>query len=265
MILERFRLDGKVAIVTGAGRGIGRATALALAEAGADVALAARRADTLEEVASAARSLGRRALVVPTDVNDPAALDRLVGETVSELGGIDVLVNNAGGTPPTIALGLTDAEFEAAYHFNVTSALHLSRACAPRMRRGGGSIVNISSAMSHVVDSGFVAYGAAKAALNHMTRLLAIEWAPHVRVNAVAAGATLTDALEIVASMESLKAAMVERTPMGRLGDPSDIAAAVLYLASGASGWVTGKILEVDGGAVGSVWPIKIPGGLEDA
>jgi 7-alpha-hydroxysteroid dehydrogenase len=263
VILERFRLDGKVAVVTGGGRGIGRASALALAEAGADVVIAARRPDTLEEVALEIRALGRRALTVPTDVNDTIQLDRLVERTMTELGAIDVLVNNAGGSPPTIALGLSDSDFEAAYHFNVTSALHLSRACAPILAKKGGSIVNISSAMSHVVDIGFVAYGAAKAALNHMTRLLAIEWAPKIRVNAIAVGATLTDALEFVASMDSLKAQMVERTPMGRLGSPEDIAATVLFLASDASSWTTGKILEVDGGALGSVWPIKIPGGLE--
>ena len=131
------------------------------------------------------------------------------------------------------------------------------------MAKKGGSIVNMSSAMSHEVDVGFIAYGAAKAALNHLTRLLAIEWAPRIRVNAIAAGATLTDALEFIASMDSLKAQMVERTPMGRLGTPEDIAASVLFLASDASAWITGKILEVDGGALGSVWPIKMPGGLE--
>jgi 7-alpha-hydroxysteroid dehydrogenase len=263
VILDRFRLDGRVAIVTGGG-GIGRACAIALAEAGADVAIAARRVETLEEVAVHLRALGRKALVVPTDVNDVAALDRLVDRTVSELGGVDVLVNNAGGTPPTIAVALEDSDFEAAYHFNVTTALHLSRRCAPLLAKKRGSIVNMSSAMSHVVDVGFVAYGAAKAALNHMTRLLAVEWAPRVRVNAVAAGATLTDALEFVVSMDSAKDQMVERTPMARLGTPEDIAAAVLFLASDASSWVTGKILEIDGGASASTWPFKIPGGLED-
>jgi 7-alpha-hydroxysteroid dehydrogenase len=264
VILDRFRLDGRVAIVTGGGRGIGRASAIALAEAGADVAIAARRKDTLDEVAARVREAGRRALVVPTDVNDFGALDRLVDATVAELGTVDVLVNNAGGTPPTIALALEDPDFEAAYHFNVTSALHLSRRCAPHLAKRGGSIVNMSSAMSHVVDVGFVAYGAAKAALNHMTRLLAVEWAPRVRVNAIAAGATLTDALEFVVSMDSAKDQMVERTPMARLGTPEDIAAAVLFLASDASSWVTGKIFEIDGGAFASTWPFKIPGGLGD-
>jgi len=186
-----------------------------------------------------------------------------VARTMSELGRIDVVVNVAGGTPPTAALAVTDQELEAAFHFNVTSAFHLSRAAAPHMAKsGGGSIVNISSAMSHQVDAGFVAYGASKAALNHMTRLLAYEWAPKIRVNAVAAGATQTEALDAVTALEGAKQNMADRTPMGRLGDPEDIALAVLYLASSASSWVTGKVLEVDGGAVASVWPFPIPSGL---
>ncbi len=202
-------------------------------------------------------------MAIPTDVNDFAALDHLVDRTLTELGRLDIVVNNAGGTPPTIALGLADADFEAAYHFNVASALHLSRRAAPILAKARGAIVNMSSAMSHVVESGFVAYGAAKAALNHMTRLLAYEWAPHVRVNAIAAGATLTDALEFVAAMDSMKAGMIARTPMARLGEPEDIAAAVLYLASPASAWVTGKIFEIDGGAPASTWPMPIPNGLD--
>jgi len=260
-VLDRFRLDGKVALVTGASRGIGRASALALAEAGADVVLAARRPDVLEEAAAAVRALGRKALPVPTDASDMKQLDALAKRTLDEFGRADVLINNAGGTPPVIALALEDADFEHAYRFNVTSALHLSRALAPHMK-GAGAIVNISSAMSHQVDVGFVAYGAAKAALNHMTRLLAREWGPHVRVNAIAAGATETDALAFVVADEETKAKMIARHPMKRLGQPEDIAAAVLYLASPASAWVTGKIFEIDGGAAASTWPYEIPGGL---
>jgi 7-alpha-hydroxysteroid dehydrogenase len=264
MILERFRLTDRTAIVTGGGRGIGRAACLGLAEAGANVVVAARRAEVIESVAEEVRALGRRALAVATDVTRGEELDRLLERALAEFGRLDVLVNNAGGYPPTIALGLTDAELEASFHFNVTAALHLSRGAAPHLAKTRGVVVNVSSAMSHLVDSGFVAYGAAKAALNHMTRLLACEWAPRVRVNAVAAGATLTDALDLVVFDPETKHKMESMTPMRRLGDPEDVALAILYLASPASSWVTGKILEVDGGTIATNWPYTIPGGLED-
>jgi 7-alpha-hydroxysteroid dehydrogenase len=264
MVLERFRVDGQVAIVTGGGRGIGRASCLALGEAGAHVVLAARRVEVIESVAAEVRALGPKALAVPCDVNDPAQLDELITRTLETFHRIDILVNNAGGSPPRTALATTDEDFEAAFHFNVTTAFHLGRQAAPHLaRHGGGSIINISSAMSHLVDAGFVAYGTAKAALNHMTRLLAHEWAPRIRVNAIAVGATVTDALEFVVVTEELRRQMEEMTPMRRLGQVEDIAAAVLYLASPASAWVTGKVLEVDGGTVATNWPYKIPSGLD--
>ena len=264
MILDRFRLDGKVAIVTGASAGIGRASALAFAEAGADVVCAARAPDRLDHVAAQIRGLDRRALAVPCDVNVAAQLEHLVATTVKEFGRVDILVNNAGGTPPTAALDLSQKDFEAAFHFNVSSAFLLTRLVVPHMaRHDGGAIVNISSALSHMVETGFVAYGTAKAALSHMTRLLAHEFAPRVRVNALAVGATETDALmPFLGAAEGLREQMVARTPMGRLGTPEDIALAVLYLASPASSWVTGKIFEVDGGTIASNWPFKIPTGL---
>jgi len=263
MILDRFRVDGRVAVVTGAGRGIGRGICIALAEAGADVVLAARREHTLQEVASIIEASGRRALIVPTDVLVPEQLDRLAERALAELGGVDFLVNNAGGTLPGPALLCTDKELDHAFHFNVTTALHLSRAFAPSMaKRGHGAIVNISSAIARLVDHGFVAYGTAKAAMTHMTRLLAHEWAPHVRVNAIAVGATETDALAMVTADKNLAKQMEELTPMRRLGTVEDIAAAALYLLSDAGGWVTGKVLEVDGGTVDSNWPFQMPSGL---
>lgn len=264
MILDRFQLTDKVAIVTGASAGIGRASALAFAEVGADVVLASRTEEKLEEVAAQVRKLGRRALVVPCDVNKSDQVENVVQRALEEFKRIDIVVNNAGGTGPTAALDLALRDFEAAFHFNVGSAFLLTKLCAPHMAKGGvGSVVNISSAMSHLVEIGFVAYGTAKAALSHMTRLLGHEFAPKVRVNALAVGATETDALvPFLDAAEGLREQMVAMTPMARLGTPEDIAIAVLYLASPASAWVTGKVFEIDGGAIASNWPYKMPTGL---
>ena len=248
-MLERFRIDGCAAIVTGAGRGIGAGCALALAEGGADVVLASRTAEQLEEVASHIRELGRRAVTVPTDVNDDDAVAALVDRCVEELGRVDIVVNNAGGTMPRPLLDTSAGYLERAFHFNVTSAFVLSKAAVPHMlERGSGSIVNISSTMGRLRDRGFVAYGTAKAALAHMTRLMAADLAPKVRVNAIAVGSVATSALQVVLDDDAMRDEMIRRTPLKRLGETDDIALAALYLASPASSFVTGKVLEVDGG-----------------
>lgn len=248
-MLERFRLDGQTAIVTGAGRGIGAATALALAEAGADVVIASRTRSQLDDVADRCRGFGRRAVAVACDVNDNDELDQLARTAVDTFGGIDIVVNNAGGTMPRPFLDTSPGFLERAFHFNVTSAFLLSKLAVPSMlARGGGTIVNISSLMGRLSDRGLLAYGTAKAALSHMTRLMAVDLAPRVRVNAVAVGSVATSALETVLGDDAIRAEMVARTPLRRLGEPEDIAAGVLYLASPAGAFVTGKILEIDGG-----------------
>ena len=250
MILDRFRLTGRVAIVTGAGRGIGRGIAIGFAEAGADVVCAARTESEIESTAAEVRARGRRGLAVQADVMVTADLARLVGTTLGEFARLDVLVNNAGGTMPRAALDTDERYFEEALRFNVTSAFLLTRLAAPKMveTAGGGTVVNISSRASDMVMPSFVAYGTAKAALNMMTRNIAAELAPKVRVNAISVGGVATDALAVVLTSDELREQFERNTPMGRPGTVEDIAACALYLASPASAWVTGKVFQVDGG-----------------
>ena len=248
-VLDRFQLTDKAAIVTGSGRGIGAACALAFAEAGADVVLAARTKEQLDEVAAQVQAHGRRAVVVPCDVSDTANLEEVVGRAMDELGRVDIVVNNAGGAMPQPFLDTSQKAVEGAFHFNVTTAFTLTKLAVPHMLAGdGGSIVNISSAMGRLTDRGYVAYGTAKGALSHMTRLMAADLAPRIRVNAIAVGSVATSALEIVLNNEELRTEMIDRTPLKRLGETDDIALAALYLASPAGSFVTGKIFEVDGG-----------------
>ncbi|MFF2553162.1 SDR family oxidoreductase [Nocardia sp. NPDC058058] len=249
MILDTFRLDGRVAVVTGAGRGIGAATALALAEAGADVALAARTPAQLEDVAGKIRALGRRAVIVPCDLNDLDTVTAFADTAAAELGRLDIVVNNVGGTMPNTFATTSPQFLEDAFHFNVSTAHALTQAALPHMlKNDGGSVVSISSMMGRAPGRGFLAYGTAKAALAHWTRMAASDLSPRVRVNAIAVGSVLTSALEVVAQQPEIKAKMEGATPLRRLGEPWEIAAAIVFLCSRAGGYITGKILEVDGG-----------------
>jgi 7-alpha-hydroxysteroid dehydrogenase len=261
LILDRLRLDGRVALVTGAGRGIGRGVALALAEAGADVACAARTPQQIEETARLARELGRRALALPCDVTDPEQRARTVERTRDELGRLDVLVNNAGGWPPRPALETSDRSFEAAFRFNVGQAFAFVKLCVPHMlaTAGGGAVVNVSSRAGGLVQKGFAAYGTAKMALNFLTRNLAAEFAPKLRVNAIAVGGVETDALRTVLTSPEIRQRLESHTPMRRIGRVEDVAACALYLASPASSWVTGKVFEVDGGTEVPAFTIETP------
>lgn len=260
MILDRFRLDDRVAIVTGAGRGIGAATAVALAEAGADVVVAARTGSQLRSVADRAESAGRRALVVPTDLGDLDAAAALAGAAIERFGRLDVVVNNVGGTMPRPLLATSPRFLEEAFRFNVATAHSLVRAAVPHMlETGGGTIVNVSSLMGRVAGRGFLAYGTAKAALAHYTRLAASDLAPRIRVNAVAVGSAATSALDVVLSAEEHRSAMERATPLRRIAGTEEIAAAILFLASPASSFLTGKVIEPDGGLEGPNLDLGLP------
>jgi 7-alpha-hydroxysteroid dehydrogenase len=261
VILDRFSVQGRVAIVTGAGLGIGRGIAMGLAEAGADVALAARTASDLEDAAAQVRSLGRRALVVPTDVTDAAACEHLVTRAAAEFGRLDILVNNAGGAMPRAAMETSEGFMARTFAFNVTAPLTLIKLAARQMvdTVGAGAVVNISSRSASMTQTMFVAYGAAKAALDRLTRNIAPELAPRVRVNAIDVGGVATRSLDVVLTDDTLRQQFLDGTPLGRPGQPEDIACAVLYLVSDASSWVTGKVFEIDGGTEAPAIAVPAP------
>jgi len=250
-ILDRFSVAGQVAIVTGAGRGLGAATAVALAEAGADVLISARTAEQLEVVAEQVRATGQRCVVVPADLSDLDAVAGLAQAAYDELGRLDTIVNNVGGTFPREFLQTSNRFLNEAFSFNVTTAHALTRAAVPLMLKSEDkqkSIVTISSMMGRTADRGFIAYGTAKAALAHWTKMAAQDLSPRIRVNGIYVGSILTSALEFVAGQPELMGQLEGKTPLGRVGEPEDIAAGVLYLASQAGQYVTGKLLEIDGG-----------------
>jgi 7-alpha-hydroxysteroid dehydrogenase len=249
-----------VAIVTGAGRGIGAAAAVALAQAGADVVISSRTAEQLEGVAAQIADAGRRAVVVPANLNDLDTIPGLVDRARDAFGRLDLVVNNVGGSMPQAFMDTTAKSMEDAFHFNVSTAHTLLHAAVPLMiEGGGGSAVNISSAMGRLSGRGFVAYGTAKAALAHYTRLSAMDLAPRIRVNAIAVGSVSTSALDIVMQVDEMRVAMEDATPLGMIGVPEDIAAAIVFLASDAGSYVTGKVIEVDGGTEAPTLDLGIP------
>jgi NAD(P)-dependent dehydrogenase (short-subunit alcohol dehydrogenase family) len=247
-VLDKFRLDGKVVIVTGASSGLGVSFAQACAEAGADVVLAARRVDKLYATARFVEDSGRRALAVATDVADPGQCQAMVDSAMSEFGHVDVLVNNAGVGTAVPATRETPEEFRSVVDINLNGSYWAAQACG-KVMQPGSSIVNISSVLG-ITTAGLpqAAYSASKAAISGLTRDLAQQWGTRkgIRVNAIAPGffeSEMTDAYA-PGYIESLK----PRVLLGRMGDPVELAATLVWLASEAGGFVTGQTIVVDGG-----------------
>jgi NAD(P)-dependent dehydrogenase (short-subunit alcohol dehydrogenase family) len=247
-VLDAFRLDGKVAIVTGASSGLGVAFAQALAEAGADVALGARRVERLEDTRKLVEAAGRRAIAVATDVTSPEAAQALVDATVAQLGRVDILVNNAGIGTAVPATRETPDQFRQVVDINLNGCYWMAQACG-RVMEPGSSIINISSVLG-ITTAGLpqAAYAASKAGLNGLTRDLAQQWTGRkgIRVNSLAPGffeSEMTDQYP----PEYLELQR-HRIPAGRIGDPRELAAAVVFLAGPGAGYITGQTLPVDGG-----------------
>ena len=254
MPVADFSLAGKVAVVTGGSRGIGRSIAVALAEAGADVCVAARKPEALEETLAAIRPTGRKAIAVPTNVRDLAALQNLVDETRRQLGRIDILVNNAATNPVFGPVAnLDERAWDAVMNTNVKSVFFLSKMFreAVREQGQGGAIVNVSSTGGFRASTGLGAYSVSKAAVIMLTQVCAKEWGPDgIRVNCIAPGLIKTEFSRALWENEGILKNSTQGSPLRRIGDPDEMAGAVVYFASAASSFTTGETLILDGGGM---------------
>jgi 2-dehydro-3-deoxy-D-gluconate 5-dehydrogenase len=252
MVLPSMRLDGKVAVVTGAGSGIGAAIALAMAEAGADCVPTELpdRQDSLDAVCDRIRACGRRALPLPLSLPALDSIAALVGRVVQEMGRIDILINNAGVNIPREALEVTESDWDRVVDVNLKGLFFMSQQVARQMlRTGGGKIVNIASQNGVVGYFRRAAYCASKAGVVNLTRVLALEWAPHqINVNAVGPTFVLTPLTQSTFDDPVMRADLLRRIPLGRVGQPEDVVGAVVFLCSPAADLITGHTLLVDGG-----------------
>ena len=253
-ILDRFSLSGRVALVTGASRGIGEGMALALAGAGADLALVARTREALEAVAARVREMGRRALVVPADVSAVAEIQRMVDRVVGEYGRIDVLVNAAGVQRRKPILEVTEEDWEFVTSINLKAVYFCSQAVARQMiQQGKGKIINIASLTSSIGIANVSIYSATKGGVLSLTRTMAKEWSRHgINVNAIGPGYFHTELTRRLYDDPVLHQWVVDRTPMGRWGEIGDLLGTTVFLASDASDFITGELINVDGGWLAS-------------
>lgn len=259
-VLDLFRLDGQKAVVTGSGKGIGRGIAIALAQAGADVLVTARSQTDVDEAAAAVRACGRTAAAIAIDVTQDGAMEKIGDLAVETFGGLTIWVNNAGGLPgatPRTFRKTPKEAWDAQIALNFTAPWRGAVVAAERMK-DGGAIINISSRGAFGAHPKNGPYTSAKAAVSSMTGTMAVEMAPKIRVNAVAPGGVMTQNLEESINNgvpEAMRDAFIKSVipPMGRFGEPEDIGAACVYLASPAARWVTGIVLHVNGGAGGDV------------
>lgn len=245
---RHFDLTGKVALVTGGNKGLGQAMALALAEAGADIAVVSSRAET--ETVDQVKALGRKAIHIAADLSAIQPVETIISQTVSELGGLDILVNNAGTTRRADAVDYTEADWDAVLDVNLKTAFFLAQAAGRRfIDQGSGKIINIASMLSFQGGIRVAGYTASKSGIAGITRLLANEWAAKgVNVNAIAPGYMATEITAQIRSDAAREKEIFDRIPAGRWGKPSDLGGAVVFLASQASDYVNGAIIPVDGG-----------------
>ena len=252
-MLEGFDLTGRVALVTGGGTGIGRDTALLLAERGANVAVSGRRAEPLEQTAADIRALGRRALAVPADVRQADAAKAMVEAVVAEFSRLDILINNAGGAHGHVGLHRMDlAKWDRDIQLNLSAATYCSQAAFPHLKRTRGTVVNISSMAGVNGTQGVAAYSAAKAGLQMLTKVMSAEWGSSgIRVNCVAPGMTATEAAVSGWGKRDFDAAAVAKQAfsLGRYGMMREVAQAIVFFASDAASYITGETLAVGGGA----------------